>query len=185
MNTTNMVEHVTEWFNLDLSELILIGLSTVCVYSGIILYTRLTGLRSFSKMSASDFAMTIAVGSLFGGAIVNPKPTVLAALAALAFLFFMQWLFAWIRRHTSYGSKVLDNTPVLLMRGSSILENNLQQVNMTHGDLYAKLREANVSRFDQVLAVVFEATGDVSVLHTTDPEFTMDTELLKGVENEP
>jgi len=31
-----------------------------------------------------------------------------------------------------------------------------------------KLREANVLRLSQVRAVVFETTGDISVLHTTD-----------------
>lgn len=174
--------HVMDWFRLDWTEFGLIGLSTACVYGGIIAYTRIIGLRSFSKMSASDFAMTIAIGSLFAGAIVNPKPTVLASLAALAFLFTAQWLLAWARTHAPITSKVLDNNPVLLMNGSTILEANLAKVNLTHSDLYAKLREANVYRLDQVLAVVFETTGDVSVLHAEHPDATIDPSLLSGVE---
>lgn len=179
--TKDFAEQFEQWFELDPTAFALIGLSTACVYGGIILYTRIVGLRSFSKMSASDFAMTIAMGSLFGGAIANPQPTVLAALAALAFLFFLQWILAWSRMRTAFGSKILDNDPVLLMRGSTILEGNLQKVNMTQSDLYAKLREANVFNLEQVLAVVFETTGDVSVLHTSDTALSLNDELLKGV----
>ncbi len=175
--------HVMDWFRLDWTEFGLIGLSTACVYVGIIAYTRIIGLRSFSKMSAADFAMTIAIGSLFASSIVNPRSTVFAGLAALAFLFLAQWFLALARTHAPIASMLLDNTPVLLMQGSTILDDNLTKVNLTRNDLYAKLREANVYRFDQVLAVVFETTGDVSVLRTEDPDSHIEPALLSGVQN--
>lgn len=51
------------------------------------------------------------------------------------------------------------------MRGSEILDDNLKEAEVTHDDLRAKLREANVTQLSQVKAVVMESTGDVSVLH--------------------
>ncbi len=48
----------------------------------------------------------------------------------------------------------------------------------------AELREANVRNFSEVLAVILESTGDVSVLHSNDGiEFDRDR-LLKGVAQE-
>jgi len=47
--------------------------------------------------------------------------------------------------------------------------------------LYSKLREANVIQFSQVKAVVFEATGDISVLHVGDEDLELEDELLTGV----
>ena len=44
----------------------------------------------------------------------------------------------------------------------------------------AKLREANVTRFEQIHAVIAETTGDISVLHGP-PDETLDTGLLDGV----
>jgi len=41
----------------------MILVSSCTVYAAILLYTRIVGPRSFSKMSSADFAMTIAVGS--------------------------------------------------------------------------------------------------------------------------
>lgn len=37
---------------------------------------------------------------------------------------------------------------------------------VSQADLMAKLREANVLQLSQVKAVVFETTGDISVLHS-------------------
>lgn len=48
----------------------------------------------------------------------------------------------------------------------------------------AKLREANVLDLSQVRAVVFESTGDIAVLHTTDSDQELKDWLLEGVGRE-
>ena len=65
------------------------------------------------------------------------------------------------------------------MAGSEILHDNLRKSNMTESDLMGKLREANAFDLDQVLAVIFETTGDVSVLHSADGK--VQPKLLEGV----
>ncbi len=154
-----------QWFSVSVGEAFLVLLSAACVYSIVIFYTRVVGLRSFSKMSAADFAMSVAIGSLVATSIVAPSPTVLMVAVALAGLFGAQWLIAFLRVRNDAFSAIVDNSPTLLMAGSEILDDNLQAANVTRQDLHAKLREANVWNYDQVLAVVFEATGDISVLH--------------------
>ena len=72
---------------------------------------------------------------------------------------------------------VTDNDPLLIMRDGEILHDNLRRSGMTTGDLIGKLREANALEFSQIRAVVFEPTGDVSVLHGDK----MDDRLLDGV----
>ncbi len=52
---------------------------------------------------------------------------------------------------------------------------------VTHEDLLEKLREANITRFDQVRAVVFETTGDVSVLSDKEPGAGLDFGLIENV----
>ena len=77
---------------------------------------------------------------------------------------------------------MIDNSPLLLMDGQKILEDNLKKAKVTKADLHSKLREANVIQFSQVKAVVFEATGDISVLHVGDKDMELESELLKGVQ---
>ena len=67
------------------------------------------------------------------------------------------------------------------MDGPQILEQNLKKARVTKGDLRAKLREANVINLSQVRAVVFETTGDISVLHSSNTGEEIEDWLLKDV----
>lgn len=153
-----------KWISVETSELGMILLSTVCVYAAILFYTRVVGLRSFSKMSAADFAMTIATGSLFGSTISSPQPSLLMGLFAIACIFLGQWFVARLRLASGSFNQAVDNRPMLLMTRENVLHQNLRRANMTEADLFGKLREAGALNFDQVQAVVLETTGDVSVM---------------------
>jgi uncharacterized membrane protein YcaP (DUF421 family) len=78
--------------------------------------------------------------------------------------------------------KLVDNEPMLLMKNTKIIEKNLARAKVTHSDLRAKLREANVTQINQVQAVVMESTGDIAVLHHDDPDHELDDVLLEGVQ---
>ena len=154
------------WIAAKPAEIGMVIFSAFVTYTAILVYTRLAGLRSFSKMSASDFAMTVAVGSLFASTISSGKPTLIIGLTSLAMLFVGQWCLSLLRFKSKRFNKLVDNKPLLLMHGETILEDNLSRANVTKADLFGKLREANALNFKEVLAVVFETTGDVSVLHS-------------------
>lgn len=168
----------SSWFALDPSALLGIFLTSVGVYAALIVLVRINGLRSFSKMSSHDFAITVAIGSVIASTVVAPNPSLGNGVAALVALFAAQRALSSLRRHLE-GSPV-DNRPLLLMRDGRILDENLARAQVTRADLMAKLREANVMRMSEVRAVVIEATGDVSVLHGQREAF--DEALLAGVE---
>lgn len=169
------------WVLTTTTALLMVFLTAVGIYAFLLLLTRLAGLRSFAKMSSFDFAITVAMGSLLASAILTETPPLFQAMMALAMLFGLQYLVSLLRRHVSLVAKVVDNQPLLLMAGAEVLEENMDEARMTREDLYAKLRMAGVTRPDQVLAVVMETTGDVSVLTTSDDGQPLDLELLHGV----
>lgn len=170
-----------KWITAGWNQVPMVVLSGIVAYAAILLYTRLAGLRSLSKMSAADFVMTLAVGSVFGATVSSNKPVLLIGLTALATLYAGQWTMATLRRLSPSFSKLVDNQPILLMAGANILDANLELANVTRSDLYAKLREANALNYDQVLAVVFETTGDISVLHSNDPDATLESDFFDSV----
>ncbi len=167
------------WITTSGPAVLMVIVTAVGMYAALILLTRLFGLRSFSKMSGFDFAITVSIGSVLAGTVLTPNPPLLQALVALATLYVLQIGLAALRARSSSVADVVDNQPVLLMAGSEILHENLRRVNVTEVDLRAKLREANVLSYDAVRAVVFETTGDVSVLHG---DGTFDPDLLTGVD---
>ena len=156
-------------------------ISSIGIYIAVILFTRLSGLRSFSKMSSFDFAMTVAVGSVIAATILNENIPLILAIVGLGALYVLQIGVAKLRGISPLINNLVDNQPVLLMKGSHILEENLKSTKVTPDDLRAKLREANVTDFSQILAVVLETTGDISVLHTKDSSQELDDDLLTNV----
>ena len=169
-----MATHLaTSW-----STLFWVVVSVAAAYAAVILCTRLAGLRSFAKMSAFDFAATIAVGSIVASVAVSSTVSIATGATALATLYGLQAVVAWLRVRTQRAERTVDNRPLVLMAGPEVLHDHLALGRVTLDDLRGKLREAGVTRRDEVQLVVLETTGDISVLTGRDP---VEAWLVEGV----
>ena len=156
--------------------------TAVGIYLVTVVYTRLAGLRSFSKMSSFDFAITVAFGSVIASSVLTREPPLLQAAVGMGALYALQMAVARTRVRSRLARSLVDNEPLLLMRDGEVIEAALRRARVSRADLLAKLREANVLRLDQVRAVVFESTGDISVLHAgADEGMELEDVLLDGV----
>jgi len=173
---------VLKWVLTDWIAAAMVVTSALVLYAVVLFCVRVTGLRSLAQMSPTDFIWTVATGSLLASAIVSPTPPVLLATIAFVTIFALQWVVASMRQRSGLFERVISNTPVLLMDGPIVLENNLRRVNVSHRELRAKLREANVLNDTQIRAVVMETTGDISVLHSSDSDEYFDRDLIRDVE---
>jgi uncharacterized membrane protein YcaP (DUF421 family) len=115
---------------------------------------------------------------------MNTNQSILKGAIALAGIILFQSIFSFLVRKSSSIKKIVTNNPMALMYQGKILYQNLDKTNIGEGDLVAKLREANVLDFDEVLIVVLESTGDMSVLHSAEKDY-LPSNLLKGVDGLP
>ena len=125
--------------------------------------------------------MTVAIGSVIASTILSPSISLVSGIIGLASIYILQILVAIGRRYKLLKQAV-DNSPLLLMDGRKIIKDNLKKARVTESDLRSKLREANVASLDEVLAVIFETTGDISVLHKIDGDIKLDPWLLTDVQ---
>lgn len=169
-----------EWYNIDLTQVAGIIITTLVIFFGIIITIKINGIRSLAKLSSHDFIVTIAIGSILGATVTQKGPSLIQGLLAIGLLLAFQSAFSLWRIYRK--KNILENEPILLMSGSEILYGNLKATRTTESDLMAKLREANVLNMKDVKAVVFEQTGDISVLHG-DKE--VDHKLLEHVRTKP
>lgn len=168
------------WLFTSNGAILMVIISSIGIYISLILFTRISGVRSFSKISSFDFATTVAIGSIVASAILSDRPPLLQSIVALASLFILQMTVARFRNY-SFMQKLVDNRPILLMDGTDILEENMKEARVTRKDLFSKLREANVTQFSQIKAVIMETTGDISVLHHQNTDHELDEILLEDV----
>jgi uncharacterized membrane protein YcaP (DUF421 family) len=157
----------------------IIVINATGIYLSVILLTRIFGKRSFSKMSSFDFAMTVAVGSIIATTVLSPSVSIWAGMIGLLAVYALQMSVA-IARRLRWVQHLVDNSPLILMDGDHILQDNMRKARVSEGDLRSNLRKANVTRLSQIKAVVFETTGDISVLHGEE-ESSLDNWLMKDV----
>ncbi|GAA0871091.1 DUF421 domain-containing protein [Gangjinia marincola] len=176
--TTTMIDwkHFTNDFTVDMMTAVFLG--AIIMYIALIAFTRIFGLKSFSKMTGFDFINTIAIGNIFAMAIGTGDPKILIGIVIIGLLYLFNYLITYIQYKSNTAQKVLDNKPVLLMRNGELLKENIEQCKVTIDEIRGKLREANVLELSQVRAMVLETTGDVSVLHTKDDDVEVEDFLL-------
>ena len=169
------------WLKPDPGALVGVTLTAVVIYLTLIVLVRIVGLRTFSKMSSFDFAITVAVGSVIASTVSARTPPLIQGAYTIAVLFGLQFVVAKLRERSRSIESLVDNQPLLVMYGGRFLDDNMRTGRMTRADLIAKLREANVLDLKEVRAVVMETTGDVSVLHGDPEAGELSPELLEGV----
>ncbi|MEM9672583.1 MAG: hypothetical protein AAF992_08305 [Bacteroidota bacterium] len=77
-----------EWISSSVDLLLPTLVCLLLIYTMVIIYTRIFGLLSFPKMLSSDFAMTVAVGTMLASVIVHKSPGMVQSGVALLRLYF-------------------------------------------------------------------------------------------------
>ncbi|MEN2752249.1 YetF domain-containing protein [Psychrobacter sp. FBL11] len=173
------------WFSIDWQQVVGISLSAVGFYIGLMMFTRLMGLRSFSKLSSHDFAMTVAIGSILASTVLSDTPSLLQGLCAVGALFVIQGLVSIIRRKIKPLKALIDNQPIILMAHGEYFWDNLKEANLSTSDVQQVLRKNSIKSKSEVFVVIMETTGDMSVIKNNDvtPDWSLfndirDSDLL-------
>ena len=156
-------------------------------YLGLMVFTRLMGLRSFSKISSHDFAMTVGIGSVLASTVLSDTPSLLQGLFAVAVLFVLQGVISFIRRKFKLLKSLIDNRAIILMANGEYVSESLKEANLSTSDGKQVLRKNGIKSKTEVFAVIMETTGDMSVIKNNAVKLDCvlfddirDSELLVG-----
>ena len=131
----------------------------------IVFLVRIMGARTLSKMSAFDFVVTLATGSLLATAAAASSLTAFVqAIVALTSLLTGQYLLGLARQRFPAFRHTIENDPLLLMRDGDFIDSALRTSRVSRSDVLAKLRQADIDDPGTVTAVILETTGDVSIV---------------------
>ncbi len=125
----------SDWIASTATAILMVFVSGIVIYAALLLLTRLFGLRSFSKMSSFDFAITVAVGTVVASTLLMPDPPLLQGLAGLCVLYGIQYVVAQARRGSERIKTLVDNRPLLVMAGPAVIAEHLDKARMTEEDL--------------------------------------------------
>ncbi|WP_218690337.1 DUF421 domain-containing protein [Psychrobacter sp. BF1] len=156
------------WLWMDWQQIVGITVSVIGFYFFLIMFTRIVGLRSFSKLSSYDLAMTVGIGSILASTVLSKSTSLLQGVFAIGVLFLLQALLSIVRRKFKPIKALIDNQPVVLMANGEYLWDNLEKAKLSTNDIKQILRKNGIKAKSEVFAVIMETTADISVIKNNE-----------------
>lgn len=131
---------------------------------------RLSGRRTFARMSALDFIITIVVGSVLAQAMTGSVPMG-PAVVGVAVLIFLHALLSFAVARSDTVSRLIEGEPVALARDGVLDEKARLACKISRSDLAETLRQKGLDGLKDLprtKALQLEPSGKISVLKRTN-----------------
>lgn len=133
-------------------------------YVSLVVFLRVSGNRTLSKMNAFDFVVTVALGSTLASALLTKDVAVADGALAFALLIGLQFLVTWSSTRAAWVKRLVTGDPQLLFYKGEYLEANIRRARVTHDEVRAAARAAGCGSMNDADAVVLETDGSFSVV---------------------
>lgn len=139
-------------------------------YAALLLFLRVSGNRTLSKMNAFDFIVTIALGSTLATILLNKQVSLTEGATAFALLVFLQYAVTWSSVRWRPVRRVITGAPRLVLTDGEFLPHAMRKARITDQEILAAARTAGVDRQSDLRAVILETDGSLSVIPHNQPD---------------
>lgn len=146
---------------LGLARTALVG---TLAYAGLVLFLRLSGKRTLSKLNAFDLVVTVALGSTLATILLNENVALAEGLVAFATLIGLQWLVAWSSVKWKVWAKTIRAEPTVLARDGQPIPDALKRERVTEDELLSAVRAAGGRNLSQAEVVLLEGDGTLTAV---------------------
>jgi uncharacterized membrane protein YcaP (DUF421 family) len=147
------------WFSL--LRVIVVG---AAAYAALVVFIRLFGKRTLSKMNAFDFVVTVAFGSTLATVLLSKDVVLAEGLLALLLLCGLQFIVAYLSVRSRRVESMVKSEPTLLLYRGRFLDDAMRRERITKDEVMAALRSQGVGDVSFAEAAVLESDGSVSVM---------------------
>lgn len=145
----------------DWMSLLRILIISIGGYIGLVLILRISGPRTLSKMNSFDFVITIALGSVYAGGILQKKVSLLDVLLSFTMLVGLQFVVTLIASKSKKFNKIIKADPILLYAEQTYLEKQMRKAHVTKDEIDSAIREQGISSTAFIKYVVLETNGKI------------------------
>ncbi|MDQ7732483.1 DUF421 domain-containing protein [Halomonas sp. SpR1] len=136
----------------------------VLAYAALVLFLRISGNRTLSKMNAFDLIVTVALGSTLATVLLSKNVALAEGALAMALLIALQFLITWASVRTAWVRRLVTGEPVMLFYRGEFITTAMQKARVTQDEIQAAIRSNGLSDIADVEAVVLETEGTLSVV---------------------
>lgn len=142
----------------------------VLAYAVLILFLRVSGKRTLSKMNAFDLIVTVALGSTLATVLLNKDVALAEGTLAFALLIGLQFIVTWSSVRVRWVRRWVTGEPRMLYYRDELLSDALRTARVTVDEVEAAVRTAGLSALHEAESVVLETDGSFSVIKRRDGE---------------
>lgn len=164
MADVGFIVGVASWFFEGWDSVVRIVLIGPVIYVALVTTLRISGKRTLSKLNAFDLVVTVALGSVLGGVLVNDSITVAEGVVAIAVLVLGQFAVTFLSVRWPGFERFVKAEPSVVLENGVPRTDEMQGVRLTRQELQAAMREAGVTAEEQVQAITLETDGSLTVV---------------------
>lgn len=143
-------------------SLIRIAVVGILAYAGLILFLRISGNRTLSKMNSFDLIVTIALGSTLSSGLLQKSVPLVDTLFAFALLIGLQYLITWLASRFPTIDHLVKSEPKLVYKDGCFLKNVMKKSRVSEDEIRAAAREQGHSTLEKVKGVILESNGQLT-----------------------
>lgn len=136
----------------------------VLAYVSLIVFLRISGKRTLSKMNAFDLIVTVALGSTLATVLLSKDVALAEGALAFAVLISLQFLVTWSSVRARWVRRWVTGEPLLLLHRGTFLPSALRHARVAEEEVRAAVRSAGFTSLNDAEAVVLETDGSFSVV---------------------
>lgn len=136
---------------------------SVACYVALNVILRISGKRTLSKMTAYDFVVTVALGSILATAITSKDVSIAEGITALAVLCGLQYVASWLFVRSRTLEDWAKAEPSLLVYKQVYLQEVMRKVRVTERDVLSAITSQG-THWENVEAVILQADGSLAVV---------------------
>lgn len=145
----------------DLARTALVG---TLAYAGLVVFLRISGKRTLSKLNAFDLVVTVALGSILATILLNEDVALAEGMVAFATLIGLQWMVAWTSVRWEAWARTVRAEPAVLARDGQSIPAALRRERITEDELLTAVRDSGGRDLADAEVVILEADGALTAI---------------------
>lgn len=140
----------------------------VLAYVSLVVFLRISGKRTLSKMNAFDLVVTVALGSTLATVLLSKDVALAEGALAFALLIGLQFAVTWSSVRARWVRQWVTGEPLILLYRGEFLPATLRRARVAEDEVRAAVRSAGLASLKEAEAVVLETDGSFSVVRRGD-----------------
>ena len=150
-------------FSLDVPWLEIVLRGTI-IYISLFILLRVVLKRQAGSLGMTDLLLITLIADASQNAMAGEYHSIPAGLILVSTIIFWNYAFDWLSYKSSWFSRLIEPTPLPLIRQGKMLRRNMRHELITEDELMSQLREQGLDDVGKVKEAFMEPDGHISVV---------------------